>query len=526
MSSRQNERVPISRKVSVINGLSTGLTFLLNISFFLWLNRYLLDRVPVDQYQYLSILQSLTLLVPVVSMIFTSSLGRYVVEAYSRDDQQRVTAIASTMFPVLIGVGGLVLAIGLVAAWQVDGFLKLTAESKSLVQKMLCILVAGVSFRLATAVFAVGFFVRQRFVVHSVIGLLKEIIRCTLLLVLLTSVSTSVLWVIVATVTAEFLMRLTEIVCTRLLVPALGFRFSAIDWRIVPELLSFGAWNLVRRIGGSARQALTPTLLTNFGSPLDVVSYSLGSFVDNRMQTLLQSILYPLMPPLVAMHAQGQQDRLRAAYLNGGRYSLWLATFVAAPLLVYRWEVVTLYLGHLDVDIEMIVAVLSVTMLLMTLRSALGMLGRLAAVQGRLKTIALRSLAVNVAAFGVTIYCVCFLEMGARGAVTGMIPVLILNPLLMLPMGNAVAATPFAVWLSKTLVPGVLPALVAAAVWWGLREWIVPDTWLALIGCVVAGAVVFVGTVYTAAMQAQERRDLRVLVAKVLGTKMRGSARG
>lgn len=524
MNSGQKARVPISRKVSVINGAATGLSFLINVTFFLWLSRYLLGQVDAAEYQYLPIVQGMLVLVPLISTIFASSLGRYVVEAYGRDDQERVTAIASTMLPVLASVALVILGVGAVVVWQIEWLLPGVGDAKLLVQKMLAVLVVGVSFRLATAVLSVGFFVRQKFVIHSMISLTKELVRCALMLVLLLNVSTSVLWVVVATVSAEMLMRLVEIACTRVLVPALVFRASAIDWSVVPELLAFGTWNFLRRLGASVRLAVTPILLTNFGSPLDVISLSLGSFVDARMQMLMQSILHPLTPPLVAMHANDQLDRLRAAYLNGGRYSLWLSTMVAAPLLVFRWEVVTLYLGHLNVgvpepkvDIAMIVTVLTVSMLLLPVRSGLTMLGRIAAAQGRLRDLGIRAVVTHGVALIVTVYCVCYLKMGVLGAVVGMFPVLILNPLLVLPMGHAVAATPFRVWVAKTLVPGLLPACIAGLVWWGLRELIQPGDWQTLALCYGIGAAVFVGAVYTLAMVPQERSDLRRLLGRLLG---------
>ena len=515
MTEPEPTRVPISRRLAVINSASSVLTHLLNITILVWLQRHLLQRVSVEEYALFPLVSAPMLFVPLFTTFLTAGLGRYVVEAFSRGDGRRVTSIVSTMFPILLGAGAVLGAIGALVVWQIDHVLDVAPEWVTSARWMFGLLVGAAALRVAVAPFGVGLFVRQRFIVASLVGVGTQILRMAILLALLIFVDTRVLWVVVASVAAETVGLFVRIGISRRLVPDLRFRRASMDRAIAPELISFGGWTFVNNVAGTVRRGMNPIILKHFSTSAEVAVFHLGSLVFRQVQRVTSVALQPLAPPLVAMHARGETHRLSAAYLNGGRYALWLGTVVATPLMVFREEVARLYLAGTEVDPHQAATVMLLTLLPIPLRFGNIMMGRLANACGAVKPLAIRTLVLQLIALTLTIVFVARFGLGAVGA--ALAPVIIVSlmvPFVLLPFAHRIADVTLRRWLVKTAGPGFAPAAAGAAVWIALRLIVAPTTWIALAGCVGIGFVVFGVVTFTVGLRPQERDDFRRLVTR------------
>ena len=97
-------QVEISKKLVLINSASSLVTRVLNISVLIWLQQYLLKRITPEEYSLLPVIYSVMMFAPLITTILTGGLGRYIVVAYAKHDDNRVTQIVSTMFPILFCV--------------------------------------------------------------------------------------------------------------------------------------------------------------------------------------------------------------------------------------------------------------------------------------------------------------------------------------------------------------------------------------------------------------------------------------
>ena len=112
------------------------------------------------------------------------------------------------------------------------------------------------------------------------------------------------------------------------------------------------------------------------------------------------------------MHAVQDRGGLRHAFLRGSRYALWAITFCVVPLIIYRGEFVSLYIG----DRFAITAFLLGAMLApMVIRFATFMTGHLASASANLRPLALRGIVVQAAIVALTLYFVVARQMGAAG---------------------------------------------------------------------------------------------------------------
>jgi len=211
-----------------------------------------------------------------------------------------------------------------------------------------------------------------------------------------------------------------------------------------------------------------------------------------------------LQPPLTAMHATDDRAGMRWAYLRGGRYALWVALLLVVPLIVFRHEVITLYIGT---NYERAATVMALLLVRVPIRYGNYMMGLLATATAQLRPVAIRMMANQLVGIGLTLYLVGALRQGAVGsAMAALIVTAAAQPLWMWRLGWRMADVTPRQWLRETIRPGLLPGFVAATVWMGLKLFVMPTTWPMIGCCVLGGASCYAVVLLAFCLEPDERR--------------------
>jgi len=505
--------VVISKRLVFVNSFSAVAAKVLNIAILLWLYQYLLKRISTEEYALYPVLMSLIMFLPLLSTIFIGGLARYVVEAYATGDEQRATQIVSTMSVMLVCAGLVVLTGGLVFARYVDSVLTIAPERVWDARIMMSLLVLGFVIQMILTPFQVGLYARQKFVLINLIALFTQLLRIGILFMLLFGVSTRVLWVVVASVTSETCGIIVMVLISRRIAPALVFRLSEIRWSIAREVTSFGGWSSVAQLAGIIRLSADPIILNKLATSLDVTCFHLGSMPFRQIQQFSSVAQGPMMPALTAMHAIESKDRLRNAYLRGGRYGLWVTLLLSIPMMVYSREFITLWIGE-----KFLTAAVVIILLLATYPVVYGnvMMANIAIAMVKIRSLAIRVLLIQILNLVLTLYLVGVRGMGAVGsALSTFLVMLFVWPVVNCRFALRLADTSFNRWLQETILPGWLPGLAAAMVWIILKFAAKPSTWLGLAGCVACGLLCYILVLLIFCLQENDRNDLKKAIAVV-----------
>lgn len=505
-------RVEISKRLVLINSASSILTRCLSISVLVWLNAYLVNRVSPEEYSLLVMVNAVMMFAPLITMILAGGLGRYIVEAYAREDDDRVVQIVSTMAPILTLAALVMLGIGGVFAWYIDFFLKIAPEDLWDARIMMGLLLFTAAIRLPVAPFSIGLFVQQRFVLANMLRVGTELFRLSLLFILLFGVGTRVLWVVVATASAEFLNLFVVLFISCRTLPVLRFRRESINWSIAGELTSFGGWSFVASLADTIRTNADVLILNRMATAVDVSSFNLGTLAMRHIHQTSVVARAPLGPALTAMYATQDSKRTRNVFIRGGRIALWTAMLPSIPLMVFNREFMTLYAPPEFIQAG---SVMLVSLLLFPIAYGSTMTAAIANAQGKVKTWSLIIAAMNVVNLGFTFYLVGRLEMGAMGsAVATLISLVLFYPLFVYPFGLRMVGVGWGQWFRETLVPGFLPALVALGVTLVVKFTWAQTSWWTLGFAAVPGMVVYCIALLWI-LPKQDRDDLSRVMDKV-----------
>ncbi len=504
--------VPVSKKLVIINSTSSLAAHLLNVGVLIWLQPFLLTRVSLEEYALYPVVVAPLVFVPLLSTILTGGLGRFGVEAYARGDRDRVTEIASTMFPLLAGASVVIIILGILFAWKVEHVLEIAPPLVGDARMMLLLLVAAAALRVLLSPFEIGLFIRQKFVLMNSILVGTQFFRLTLLMALLFGLRPRVLWLVVAAVLADSLGLIITVILSCRFVPSLRFRFRSYRWGCAPELISFGGWTFVMQAAGTVRRGIVPILLNRLSTALQVSCFYLGSIAMQQIQYMTYLATQPLLPAMVAMHTRGDRNGLADVYLRGGRCGLWFATFICLPLVVFSRELFTIYVGSDYLDAALVMALL---LAVLPIQFGNVMLGRLAMATNQIRSFSFQVLINQMLGLVIATALIWGAGMGALGGAIGScFPLLVMQPAVMWRMGRRLAGVTFAQWLRTTVIPGVTPSLLALPGWLAVEQLLPQRNWRELILGGMPGAVLFVVGLLLFSLTPQDSADLRKILQR------------
>lgn len=492
-SESKSDRVIISKRLLAVNMASSVAAKILNITVLVWLNQYLLKQIGAEEYSLYPVTISIMAFGPLLSAILTSGLGRYTLNAYARDDDEEVTRIVSTMFPILLGVGVLVAASGWWMAANIERVLSINPPQLKDARWMIGLMFLSLAIRLPLAPFGTGLFIRQRFVLDNLISVGSEFLRIGLLLLLIFLLEARVIWVVVAMTAAELSRLLIRQVISRKLVPSLRFSPKLIEWNRSRELISFGSWNLVAKTADTIRTSADPLILNKMAGAFEVSCFYLGSTVSSQINQAAALVLQPVLPTLVTMDALEDKKRLRSAFLRSGRYGVWVAMLIAGPLIVFHREVIALYVGEAYAKAGTVMMLL---LLLVPMIFSAVLLPSLAFAKAQVRRLAIYEMIFQSANLILTLFLVGGLKWGAVGSATATLVTTTLGGLfLTVPLALKLADVSLRKWLSETFYPGIVPAAGTMLLLEAARIAHSPDGWIMLGTYALCGGILNLGLI-------------------------------
>ena len=515
LNHNNQSRVEISKRLVVINSLSSILTVAIEFFFNFWLYQYLIRRISPEEYSLLPVVMSIMVFMPLLTVFFTSGIGRYIIDAYAKGDEEGVTRIISSIFPFLTLCAILVLFIGGVVTFNIDHLLNIPAGRTSDARLMFFLLFILFAYRVLAIPFQVGFYVKQKFVASNMLMLARTLTKIAILFVLLFSTDVWVVWVVVADTASGFVFATIRLIYSRRMMPSLKYRVRMFDFSTAKTILSFGFWSFLAQSANSLGRAMDPIILNLFATPMDVTCFHIGSSFRRQTLNLMGRIFVNLQPAYIAMYSTNQQKRFVNTFHRGNRYYMWLALFMAMPLMIYRNELITLYVGPKFI---MAATVIGLLYLASPIGSGINMLGRAAVAMGRIHKITPYIICLQIANLALTIYLVRNLQLGAVGSALSTFLVGLFGCLFIwIPISVRLLRISLHDWVHKSFIPGILPAIAGGITWFALSIWQPPATWFELGAYFSIGAISYLVTLYSLSLNKSERQELRGTIAKLGG---------
>lgn len=506
MNLEQRAKIVVSKKLVAINSFSTVASKAINITFILWSYQYLLKRISPDEFAILPVVMALMVFAPLFFSFFVGGIARYVVEAYAKDDFNRITQLVTSVFLPLAAMTVAFFAAGMVFSVNIDTLMNVAPALVSDAKIMMALMVFCFCVQMLATPFSVGYHVLQNYLELNLLGVSRDLLRVTLIFCLLVGVSPEVIWVVVATVIAEVLYTIIVVYRSRRMLPEVSIKLSAFDTSLMKTLLSFGVWTTLGRLGGAMYTNAATILLNLFGTPVGVTSYYIGATFYRQLNSTVQMAVQPVQTILTAMHTEGDTSRLGRVVFRGGRYSLWVALLVATPLALFSKDFIELYLGEQYAEAALVVVYF---MLIFPFTMPTALVGLAAMAKAKVREFFLPAFLFQLLGLAFMIYSVTQTDLGSAGMALSLTVITIGSQLFYYwALCLKLTEREFKLFIREVLYPGLLPALVSVLAWVLLSQFVDSNSWLLLALNSLVFGIVYLATLLCLCLDSSERADI------------------
>ncbi|MFW5879273.1 MAG: lipopolysaccharide biosynthesis protein [bacterium] len=507
---QSNSGVPISKGLLLINSLSGVAAKVINLLLLLWLQQYLIRRIPTEEYSLYPVFVSISMFMLTAKAVFTGGIARYLIAARANNDNQRITEIASTTFVLNSSIALFIFIIGLPVAFSIENFLKIDPEYYRDARIIMALVLTSFCLKLAFATFESGLIVEQRFVTINIINVSMTVLRLLLLFIFVVGVSPRVLWVVIATEAANMTSLLLFGIMSKKHIPALRIKLNKIRKKTVKAILSFGVWSFVGQLANRIRTAADPIILNQMAGSFTVTIYYIGSLIPRNIYQIVQHATQAILPSLTAMYETGQGDKLSRTYIRYGRVLTWILLFVGLPFMVLHREIMSLYAGS---EYAKAGTVLLILLIAEAIEQSYSGVVKLAIASAKMKTLSILSLITQAFNLTLTLVLVGFFKYGAVGAAAStLITRIALEYWVFSIYGAKLAGVTYLRWFKGAFLRGIIPFIVGIPVMMLLKRVWIPENWLHIFLQACIGIIVYLIVMIGFSAGRADRKDMKRLI--------------
>ena len=510
----EDHDVKISKGLAAFNAVGGVATRLLDVTVIAAVTRTLLKYIPPEEYQLLPIVLSLLTVFPLVASTLTAGFSRYVTEAVAKGDRRRVAQILSSLLPALI-LASLILSLaGAIVSYFLPAIISIPEDRVATARFIFQIAWYSAALQLPVSILTVGITVQQEFVKSNLIRTGAALGRSILLLLLIYAWGPQIEYVVITTAISQWIGLLGCVALSYRIFPLQRVEWGLFDAGICRELFQFGGWSSLGQLAGIIRNSADPLILNRLATPVDVSAMHLGGMVDRYIRQFAIAGTNPLLPALTAMHAKGQVGRLRRTYYRGARLGLLFVLFIAAPLMLFPWELMHLYLGSRYETYAQAPLVMLILLCTYFLQYPRFLLPKTGIAKGEVKLQMSLFATLQMVNLLITLVLVGYFQWGAVGSATATLASnLLFDPLILWPFGLRLVEGNWPDYLREVFVAGLKPFLATATVGVGLR-WLVGVSDPTRLAFAVACSVITYAVVAIWSAHSQDKQDMLNLLNK------------
>lgn len=483
----------VSKRVTMWNAASAALCQAVNICVMLWYQHRLLQDLEPEDFGVYPLITIILFVFSLVTSLFVSPCQRFVVFEYAKGNRAGITEVISSLIPFVFAIAVATLIFGTLLTFYIDNVFVLPAGVEGEVRLMVAAVLLSTAFNVVFRPFVVGFFARQKLALFHLINLVGELFRLAMLGYLTINHGARIIWVVLADSTVAIGVTLVLAILSTRLVPEIRFRLSAFSLTKGTELIRYGFQDAGITMARVIQNTAPVWLLNRFATSVDVSNFHLGTSAFRNAQKVWIPVRGVVGPPLIGMEAKGEFERMREWYYDGAKLATWMIMLPCLSLIIFANEIIELYAGATYRAAGFVILFLLMRYPFQLTNSFLPQVVR---AKGIPNLLARLNLVVEVVNALILFFVIYVLQASAVGAALTLLATTILSETLILwPLARKLVGIKRKALVVRILLPGMLPAVLAAFAWVLSQQLMEINSWFNLLVALVPGTLVYAAVV-------------------------------
>lgn len=312
-----------------VNTYATLLNLIIQFSISFFLTSYLVETVGATAYGFFTLANTVVNYTIIISSALNSMSARFVgIEYHNNNIDSAIKYYSSILFADLLLVGVLLLP-ACVGIWYINKFINVPDDLLSDVRILFYVVFANMCINVGSAIFSIVFVIKNRLDLSSVITIISNLIKASLLIILYISLKPTIIYLGVATLVATVFIFVSNAYYTKRFLPEIKPTLKSIRWKAIKTVLYAGIWNSLTYLGAALLHSFDLLICNIMISAQAMGCLSVAGVLPGVVGVCIGALSNLFTPKYIELFAANNYDGLLSEIRNSIRF---LTIMSCAPI--------------------------------------------------------------------------------------------------------------------------------------------------------------------------------------------------
>ena len=343
-----------------INIIASFVSFGVGMGINFFLSPYIIENVGTEAYGFVQLANNFITYFPILTIALNSMSSRFISVSYFKDDILSANEyFSSTFFSNLI-ISICFIPILVIGIWKLDGLIEISPELVGDVKMLMFFMASNFILSLLSTNLGISYYVKNELYISSIIGIVFNILRAILLLLLFSLCESRIMYIGLVTFIITCFSQIVNLEFKKRMIPELSIKKKYYNWKKVKEMISSGIWNTITRLGSLLSEGLD-LLITNICiSATDMGVLAIAKTIPNMINNILNNMITTFMPNLTELYAKGKSDELVKSIKQSMKIIGMIINIPIAILIAYGNIFFSLWVPSQDAQLLQILSVITI----------------------------------------------------------------------------------------------------------------------------------------------------------------------
>lgn len=347
-----------------INFITQMLSFVINLAISFFLTPYVLKFIGKDVYGFVSLANNLAGYVSVFTIALNGMLSRYVTISVAKKDFNSISRYMTSVVIANVGIMLILLPISIAFIANLGRFINLPVGAEWDVKLLFFLIFFGFCINLPGGCFYSCTYAANRLDKANISSLISSILRITILMVMLVTLTPRVWYVGFASLACTVYLIIIYRHYQKKFMPEIHISFVWFKWGTVKELMSIGIWNSISQLSQLLLTGLDLLIANVMVSVMSMNLLSYAKMIPTQLLSLLGAVVGIFAPMMTIAYGKGNKDEFIRETNFAIKCSGFLCSIPIIGLVVFGESFFGLWLKALSPGEVHTVAILSILTIL------------------------------------------------------------------------------------------------------------------------------------------------------------------
>lgn len=298
------------KKQLVVNMTAALVTFGVQAGINFVLTPFITAELGAEAYGFVNLSNTLVNYIAILTVAITSMASRFISLAIFRNDINSASKYYSSTLATLLVCVAVVALPSIVCIISIDSLLNISAVLVGDVKLLMIFVLANFSLSLMSSNLSIGFYVRNKLYIGSLINAVGYLIRGLIMIVLFLFLPTNVAIVGFSAFAATSFVQLLYLKWKKKLLPSMKFNPSDIEPKRIVEVAKAGAWNSVSQLGTTLSSGLDLVVCNLLIGASAMGTLAVSRVIRSAIDSIGSATMSVFQPTLTKYYAQDDIDGL------------------------------------------------------------------------------------------------------------------------------------------------------------------------------------------------------------------------